>query len=162
MLNFHIFIPLSSNCMLIKQIDIPLDYKFQNKIFEEEFSLDTKETKWHWDNILKNKNIIDIIKKNKIPIRTGYHEGRIIFYDLFNLIYNFIIDNKIFDNIEQECVFEEFLLQSLEAYFNNGINCKSYLKLYKDRINKNDKITEDKLINLDSDIFIVKSSKKFK
>ena len=30
--------------MLIKQIDIPLDYKFQNKIFEEEFSLDTKET----------------------------------------------------------------------------------------------------------------------
>ena len=44
----------------------------------------------------------------------------------------------------------------MEAYFNNGINCKSYLKLYKDRINKNDKITEDKLINLDSDIFIVK------
>lgn len=155
-IQYLFIVPLSSNCMLIKQIHIPLDYKFKNKIYEEEFSLDQKETKWHWDNILKNKIIFSILKKYKIPIRNGYHEGRIIFYDLFELICNFIIDNKIFDNIEQDCVFEEFLLHSLEAYFNNGINCLSYLKLYKDKIDQNNKITWNKLINISQDIFIVK------
>lgn len=153
------FIPLSSNCMFIKQMNIPSSYKFNNKIYQEEFKIKDDEKGWHWEKILKNKEIIQILKKNKVPIRIGYHEGRIIFTELFDKIQSFIIENKIFEKITNECVFEEFLLQSLECYFNDSHKSLIYLKLFKNRINKNDIITEknlNKIIQQNNKIYIIK------
>ncbi len=144
-IKFLYYIPISSNCMFIKQMNIPTNYVFENKICEEDFSIKDDEKGWHWVKILKNKYIINLLKDKKIPIRIGFHEGRIIFYDLMEKITNFICNNKIFENIDQECVFEEFLLPSLEAYFNNSYNCQSILKLFKTLLNKNDIINEKNL-----------------
>jgi hypothetical protein len=154
-IKFQYFIPLSSNCMFIKQMNIPSDYKYSNIQYKEDFKINTSSA-WHWKKILKNKNIIEIFKKNKIPIRIGFHEGRIIFYNLFKKINDFIIENKIFSNIEEECVFEEFIIPSLEAYFNNNINSNCILKLYKNRLNEKNCITYNKLKNLHKNIFLVK------
>jgi len=157
-IKFLYYVPLSSNCMFIKQMNIPSNYFFLNKIYTEKFSIKDNETGWHWGKILKNTEIVNILKKKKVPMRIGYHEGRIIFYELFNKICNFIIDNNFFENIVNECVFEEFLLPSLEAYFNDNNNCITYLKLFKERINKNDVINQQNINNLlkVSKVFIIK------
>ena len=114
------FILLASNCLFHKSISMlyikNLIENNKNKLIEEQNNYDT----WHWPNFFKNKKIINICKINNIN-RNNFvahqHEGLILEYEVMNKIKNFLIDNNIKDNIENETVFEEILPGTLNKLF---------------------------------------------
>jgi hypothetical protein len=97
-IEFKYFMPIASNCMFIKKLELPDDnlyYKGSNLFTSEDIL--PKIVDWHWPFILENKKIVDIFKKHSIKLESGQHEGRIYTKDLFQKIYQFIIDNDIFN-----------------------------------------------------------------
>ena len=106
----------------LKELDRDQDY---NKILK---------SNWYSD-VLKNKHLIDIIKKNKIELIGGdmiikQNEGRIYAKEHYQNIYNFIKKNEIIKNITHQTYFEETLLPSLSSYFNNGKNMDNYCHVF--------------------------------
>jgi len=155
---FNNIMLIASNCMFIKQVKLPEKNTYENKFCFTDIKNNNIEnlTDWHWPNILENKIIINILLQNKIKIMNGQHEGRIYNFTLFYYIYKFIILNNIFNLIEKEAVFEEFLLQSLEYYYNNGKLVPTYCKIFWNNKDYIPSINDIKKCLTDSNIYAVK------
>jgi len=134
-IKFNNIMLLASNCMFIKQFKLPDKNIYNDQIYLTYFKDNdlSKLKKWHWSSILENEIIINILINNKIKIVKGQHEGRLYNFKLYNNIYNFIKDYNILNLVEKETVFEEFLLQSLEHYYNNGNLVPVYCRVFWER-----------------------------
>jgi hypothetical protein len=128
---FKFFIPLASNCMFIKNLnlDFKINFKLNNYTCKDNH-LKNYHPSWGI-NILKNEKLLNFFKNNKIILHKRQHEGTILPFELINKIYDFIYQNKLFDLITFETKFEEILLPTLEKYFTNIFMpqiCKVYWK----------------------------------
>ena len=90
---------------------------------------------WHWPAFFKNKIIFDICVKNNInknDFIKNQHEGIILEYEIMNKIKDFLINNNIKNNIENETVFEEILPITLYKVFTGNLPaycCKVFWNL---------------------------------
>lgn len=161
---FDNFMLLASNCMLIKQIKLPNKNVYDNRLYftyAKDNQLEKLNDWSNWPNILKNKIIINILIENKVKITRAQHEGRLYNFTLFYNIYKFIKDYNLLNLIEQEGVFEEFLLPSLEHYYNNGKMVPVYCKVFWEKKDYLPNIDDVKKCINDPNIFAVKRVNRY-
>lgn len=137
-INFKYIILLASNCMFIKQMKLI-------KIHDDTDNLTTcdnnfNRTNHNWfDSFNKNKNIMNILTRDKICIYKEQHEGSFYTKKLFGKIITYIENNNLFSKINEEMQFEEIILVSLAKYFNSN-NFILYCKVFWN--NNNYMVTE--------------------
>lgn len=133
-IEFKYFMPLSSSLRFVKQAinfseNIVNKQEIENKISQTYDELNKNIHVVNWGkNILKNRKIMDILKEKKIPVSIRAFSGIVYPKNLIIKIHNFIYDNDIFNLIECEIPFEEFLLQSLSKYY--GYLLPSYCHIF--------------------------------
>lgn len=119
-MKFQYFIPLASNCYFHKYLT--LDYiklsleKSENAIPHRNYD----HNGWHWwTSIFQNKKILQILLDNQdcIDLFVNQHEGQIHTYETISYISNIIMKYKIFDIVESQICFEEFMLPTLYAKY---------------------------------------------
>lgn len=157
-LDFDYFCLLASNCMFIRDIN----YKYIDTFYNKKYDVIKKgdgfkvQSGWHWTKIYRNTKIMNILKEKNIALYGSQHEGRIYSKYMFNEIFKEINKLEIFNLIQMETVFEEFLLSTFEKYL-YGINVPVICKIfwsnpnYKASINDIENIRKE-----DSNISIVK------
>jgi hypothetical protein len=136
--NFKKIILLASNCMIFRDLNLE---SLTSKYIKKE-NYDT----WHWPIFFKNIEIINTLKNDNITnYISDHHEGSIFDYDIFNKITEYIDGKNLWKKINEESVFEEHLLATLEYYFMKSITnriCKVYWE------NDNYLVTKDNIIEL--------------
>lgn len=126
------FIPMASNCMLKQNV---FSKDLEKIILETPADKDNCNTNHHfglWHNIYANKKIIS--KLNSIEINNiihAGHEGMIIPYTVMDQIATFVISENLENLVEQETVFEEFILSTLGFHY-SGKKIQSICKVYFD------------------------------
>jgi len=120
------FIMLASNCMFHKQLDLSeLKTNILNlPLSKPDIPPNTKESHnstWnHWASFFKNEGILTSFNNISIfNFMKGQHEGLVIEYDIFNMITNFIRENRIKYKITSDASFEEIIPITLYHYFTN-------------------------------------------
>jgi len=127
------FIPMASNCMLKKSV---YHKDLEKTILETPAYRDNCNTNHHfglWHNIYANKKIISklhLLDQNVNIIHAG-HEGMIIPYATMDQITNFVISENLENLVENETVFEEFILSTLGLHY-SGKKIQSICKVYFD------------------------------
>ena len=117
-LDFDYFCLLASNCMFIRNIN----YNYIDTFYKKKYDVIKKadgfklQTGWHWDSIYRNEKIINIFKERDMALYDSQHEGRVYVKYMFNELNNEITKLKIFDLIQVDTLFEEFLLSTFERY----------------------------------------------
>lgn len=124
-LSSALFIPLASNCLMKKQIT---KYDLQKQLDAIPAFKHTNEVKddWYWGDIQKNQKINNILFHGlgvKGLIKEQ-HEGMIIPFDVMKRVSDFLDKNQIESLVEQETVFEEYLLITLVThYYGKKVTC---------------------------------------
>jgi len=102
------FIPLASNCYFHKPVE--LDY-IKSLLDNSPSPIPFKQVGWHWSKILQNKKI----NLNIGQLYPFQHEGFILPKQIAQQISEHVRIHDIYNNIECETVFEEYLFASLYA-----------------------------------------------
>lgn len=125
-------ITLSSGMRFVR--DIPIIKINNTNICKNEVIQDIEELQgWNWPAFKKNKDIIDIFKKNKIKLMFGVYTGRIYPRNVSIEICKFIRNNNIMNIIQNETVFDEIILPSLGNYYMNK-NIHKYSHIFWNKI----------------------------
>jgi hypothetical protein len=137
-INFKYIILLASNCMFIKQMKLIKSPNYTDNLTTCDNNL--KRTNHAcFDSFNKNKDIMNILTRDKICIYTEQHEGSFYTKKLFGKIAKYIENNHLFSKINEELQFEEIILVSLAKYFNSN-NFILYCKVFWN--NNNYMVTE--------------------
>jgi hypothetical protein len=151
-LDFSNYIPIASNCMFFKQIEIneieKLDFPTP-RIYEETIE---DPRNFHIKGMLNNSHIAEILNNNGIKIYDlhRFHEGAFYAKEQFKLIKDFLLDNKIHESPGKKFIAEETLLPLLEMNFFNRM-VPSILNMISGDI---EKIIEDS--NNKKGVFLIK------
>jgi len=136
-INFNNFMILTSSVRFVRQSPYFEKPNYICKLKKLNQIQDyNKIVKSNWyREVLKNKHLIDIIRKNKIELIDGnmnikQNEGRIYAKEHYQNIYNFFKNNKIIKHITHQTYFEETLLPSLSMYFNDGKTTNNYCHVF--------------------------------
>jgi hypothetical protein len=119
-INMKYFIPLASNCYFCNFVTLdfidnlilnskPVDYA--HGVNADEWKIPRK---WQWHGILKNNKINRLLKTQGVEkLFGGQNEGLILDKNTMDILNNFIYKYNIFENVEADTVFEEYLFTSL-------------------------------------------------
>ena len=149
---FNNFMTISSACRFIKQAPHFENRDTQVRNFKKEVELE-KYRKWHWNFFKKNSKIINILVSNQMSFCGGQLSGALYERNIFQEIYDFIIDNDILNKVTKQICFEEILLPTLYKYF-TGKRYETYCRIFWSRGRKGPSVQQIKNIMKDNNCLI--------
>jgi hypothetical protein len=113
------FIPLASNCYFSNFVTVDfidkliLDSNDVDYTYEVNSDHYRSSRTWQWDGILKNNKINTCLQNEGVnTLFGGQHEGLILNETIMDALYNFTYKYNIFNIVESNTFFEEYLFTS--------------------------------------------------